>query len=510
MRRILDLPLLVILMGIGSLAMLVPAMHAYAVRDLHVARAFFYGGILFSILTLLLAIATQTIRPRRVARGQLISLVGAYLVLPIMLAVPFQEGLRATTFLNAWFEMVSCFTTTGATVYDDAGRLTSSLHLWRGIVGWLGGFFTWVIAVALLAPMNLGGFEVSSGDGAGQGAAMSGGLGDRPRDTGVKLASVAIALFPIYAWLTAVLWLVLILLGSGPTPALIHAMSTLSTSGISDGGVGAGALAAAGAGIWGEIAIAAGLIFALSRTTFTGVIQPGLAGRLRSDHELRLGLLIVITVPILLFARHWIGAVETGEEAQVILALRALWGAFFTVLSFLTTTGFVSADWAEARSWSGLATPGILLIGLAVVGGGVATTAGGVKLLRVWALYTHSAREMARLVHPSSIGGSGEAARRLRRQGAEIAWIFFMLFAMSIALVSGALALTGLDFETAMVLTTAALSTTGPLMQIAAEVPISLADLGDTAKSIIMAAMVLGRLETLALIALLNPDFWRG
>jgi trk system potassium uptake protein TrkH len=180
------------------------------------------------------------------------------------------------------------------------------------------------------------------------------------------------------------------------------------------------------------------------------------------------------------------------------------------VLSFLTTTGFESAGWAQAQVWSGLSTPGLMLAGLAVIGGGVATTAGGVKLLRVYALYRHGEREMERLVHPNSVGGSGVIARRLRRQGALVAWIFFMLFAMSIALVMLALSLTGLNFETTTVLAVSALSTTGPLAGIAAETPISWAGLGGAAQVILAAAMVLGRLETLAIIALLNPDFWRG
>jgi trk system potassium uptake protein TrkH len=148
-------------------------------------------------------------------------------------------------------------------------------------------------------------------------------------------------------------------------------------------------------------------------------------------------------------------------------------------------------------------------MGLAFFGGGVATTAGGVKLLRVYALWKHGVREMEKLVMPSSVGGSGQLARRFRRQGAYVAWIFFMLFAISVALTMLALSLVGLDFEEAAVLTVATLSTTGPLTQVAATEPIVLASIPTAAKAIISAAMVLGRLETLAIIALANPEFWR-
>ena len=99
--------------------------------------------------------------------------------------------------------------------------------------------------------------------------------------------------------------------------------------------------------------------------------------------------------------------------------------------------------------------------------------------------------------------------RHIRREGAFIAWIFFMTFVLSFALVMTLLSLTGLPFEIAMVLSAAALSTTGPLSELALSEPIALAALTDAAKYILCAAMVLGRLESLALIALFNPEFWR-
>ncbi len=505
MRWVLDLPLFVVLMGIGALAMLVPAAHAFTVGADAIGRVFIYAALAAGVVTSLIGIATVGLAPSRPARAHLMSLGGAFLLLPIMFAWPFYEAVRPTTPLNAWFEMVSCFTTTGATLYPS-DRLAPSVHLWRAVVGWLGGFLVWVSAVALLAPMNLGGFEVRAEGGVGRGAAQGAAGAFRRGEAGRRLVSVAVALLPVYAGLTTVLWLLMIVSGSPPTAGLIHAMSTLSTSGI----LPAETLRQGGTTIAGEMIIAAFLVFALSRNTYSNMFHRGYGVRLAGDHELRLGLLVVSAVTAFLFLRHWLGATGIGSETDQVPALSALWGTVFTVLSFLTTTGFVSEDWVDAQSWSGLSTPGLLLMGLAVLGGGVGTTAGGVKLLRVWALYTHTTREMERLIHPSSVGGSGREARRLRREGAEIAWIFFMLFATSIAIVTTALAGAGLDFETAIALAVAALSTTGPLTDLALSRPIDLMLLSDGAKAVFMGAMVLGRLETLALIALLNPEFWRN
>jgi trk system potassium uptake protein TrkH len=186
------------------------------------------------------------------------------------------------------------------------------------------------------------------------------------------------------------------------------------------------------------------------------------------------------------------------------------WGTLFTVMSFMTTTGFESRYWAGSAGDGEYATTGLLLVGLALIGGGVATTAGGVKLLRVFALLSHGLRELDRLIHPSSVRGARSESRRIGRDGAFIAWIFFMLFALSITVVMLLLSLTGVQFETAMVLAVAAISTTGPLAQVAAENSISYAGIPDTGQIVLMAAMVLGRLETLALIALFNFEFWRS
>ncbi len=505
MARITALPFFVLLMGIGALSMLVPAAHAMiAFDDEPTARVFLYGAIIGSVLTLVLGIATQGYAPPNVLRSQLTALLAAFAALPVFFALPFMEVAGRTTFLNAWFEMVSSFTTTGATLYDNAGRLNTSLHLWRALVGWMGGLLIWVTAVAILAPMNIGGFEVRA-RGRATGAAPTHIQGRRGDDPAHRLARYAMILTPIYAGLTAILVVGLLIAGEVPIVAVTHAMSVLSTSGISP----IGGLQYAASGFAGEVLIFVFMTFAISRLTFSrGLFSDDGAG-ITQDPEVRLAVVLVGSVTALLFLRHFVGALEEGSNYSAATGLNALWGALFTVMSFLTSTGFESFDWLGARDWSGLGTPGLVLVGLALIGGGVATTAGGVKLLRVYALAMHGERELERLIHPHSIGGGGGEARRIRRQGAYISWIFFMLFALTITAVMLALSLTGVQFETSMVLAVAAISTTGPLADVAAESPILYSGLPDAAKVVVAVTMILGRLELLALIALLNPEFWR-
>ncbi|WP_373635438.1 TrkH family potassium uptake protein [Yoonia sp. SS1-5] len=503
MGWITRLPFFVVLMGIGALAMIVPAGHAVVMEDFTTMRAFFYGFILFSLLTVLIGLATAGYAPPSVARSQLLALLAAFSALPVMFAAPFYVAIPGSTFMDAWFEMVSSFTTTGATVYDNAGRLTPSLHLWRALVGWLGGLLVWITAVSIFAPMNLGGFEVRATGGTGKGAVATFSQIARIADPSERLARYAVKLTPIYTGLTFALWVGLVIAGEFPYIALCHAMATLSTSGISP----INGLYFAASGFWGELLIFAFFVFAMSRLTFSRGLTGEDQQKTWRDPEFLTAMVLIGVVTSLLFLRHFVGAAD--DDGSTLLEMgQAIWGTLFTVTSFLTTTGFESRDWAGATDWSGLETPGLFLVGMALIGGGVATTAGGVKLLRIYALYRHGEREQERLLHPSSVGGGGKEARRIRRQGAHISWIFFMLFALSIAAVMILLSLTGVQFETSAVLAVSALSTTGPLASIAAEVPISYAGIPDMAKLILAAAMVLGRLETLAIIALFNPEIW--
>ncbi len=505
-NEVLQLPLFLLLVGVVSASMFVPSIYALVVRDLEASRAFFYSGLLGITAFMMIGVAhAGRTTSSHGALGPLMSLFSAFVFLPILLAIPFVEAMPNTQFLHAYFEMVSAITTTGATMFRDPDRLNDTLDLWRAQVGWMGGLLMWVAASAILAPLHLGGFEVTAQAEPGR-RELQGSNRMTPVDPRRRLIRVVRTLAPIYAALTLLLWMLLLANGEAPLIALCHAMSVLATSGISP----IGGVQTSETGVTGEAVMLMFMLFALSRLTFSKDTVTATQGGLFTDPEFRIGIIVVLGVPIVLFVRHFLGAYDVESIKDISQGAYAFWGAIFTVMSFLTTTGFVSEHWSEAQSWSGLATPGLILMGLALIGGGVATTAGGVKLLRVFALYRNGVREMEQLVHPSSVSSAGTAGRRLQSNGAFIAWIFFMLFALSLAGVTLLLSLAGTDFEQALVLSVATLSTTGPLTEYAADAPIKLIELSLTAKGILCGAMVLGRLETLAIIALLTPDLWRA
>lgn len=488
--------------GFGALLMLVPAVFAGLHGEHDAGRPFLYGAIVFTALSGLVGLAAATGVPDRTARGQLLSLLVTYLAVPVMLAAPLYEAAPGLSFANAWFEMVSSLTTTGATVFDRPARLPDTIHLWRALVGWYGGLIIWVAAIAILAPVRVGGFELVLA------SVKLGGAAAREKAPQAefpirRIWRFARGLAPVYGGLTLAVWLALLIAGEDPFVAACHAMAALSSSGITPL-VG---LQESVAGLRGEAILLLAMVFAISRTTFARDMPTPIGRRWWQDPELRIAAALLATVPLVIFVHHWLGRFDVGGAQPD--TLRSLWGGLFMTMSFLTTTGFVSGEWDIARSWSGITTPGLILLGLAMVGGGVATTAGGVKLLRIYVLYRHGKFESARLVHPRLTASPGHRSRRFRIEAAQTAWLSFMLFALVFAVVVLALSLTGIRFETNIILTTAALTNAGPLTAVAGAQPVALAGLAAAAKGILGIAMVLGRLETLAIIALLNPEFWR-
>jgi trk system potassium uptake protein len=295
------------------------------------------------------------------------------------------------------------------------------------------------------------------------------------------------------------------MLGDPSLVALITALSTVSTSGVT---VGSDGFAPAG-GIWSEMVIALFLVLALSRRFLPGRLMAAQQKPLWDDPELRLAAFIIFGLAAVLFVRDLLHVGRQGEAVGFLQLVGDLWGSVFTLLSFLTTSGTSSTFWHGAGQDGGLGTPGLLLVGLTMIGGGVATTAGGIKLLRVYALFRQVEHELDRLVHPNLVGGAGEYVRRLRQEGAHAAWIFFMIFGLTIFVAVVALSLSGVAFVQSIILSVAALTNTGPLAMIAGPTPIAYAGLSSGAQAVLAIMMVAGRLEILALLALFAPDSWR-
>ncbi len=204
-------------------------------------------------------------------------------------------------------------------------------------------------AFAILAPLNLGGFEISQAAASRRDGGRSGTIEEGSHRVLRSLRRIA----PIYAGFTGVLALLLILAGDRPFIAVCHAMATLSTSGISP----VGGVSGTQSGRVGELAVALFLLPAVSHRGLSFGPWRRRGPRL-SDPQIQLMLISVVGITFVLFLRSFLGAAEIDRQDNLVAALQAIWGSLFTVLSFLTTTGFESHDWRAMQTLVEPARPG--------------------------------------------------------------------------------------------------------------------------------------------------------
>jgi trk system potassium uptake protein TrkH len=516
---LLRLPVFPLCLGVLALAMLGPALFGLVQRDWFSARSFLYCAIFTGFASATLAMALGARGGNGAARTELRDLVVCWLLVPLFAGAPLWLRTSYLGVGGAWFEMVSAFTTTGGTVYAEPEKVPEAIHLWRGMVAWFGGLVTLVAAFAILAPRNLGGFEVAGHSvGASQrqsdqlphqssaksGAAISWQEASMAQ-LDERISRTLRAVLPVYLGLTTVLAFLFSAMGQSGLAASVHAMAIISTSGISPYANGL----ATSPSFAVELAAAVFMILAATRLTYADARRSDAIRRWYGDPELKLMALLISAATVALFLRHWLGALTIDLGDRVSEAPQAIWGVIFTSLSFLTTTGFKSASWESARDWSGLANPGLILLGLCAIGGGAATTAGGIKLVRGYALLRHGYRELERIAQPNSVLATGTRLRGIMSEGAFLAWAFVMLYIMAIFVAVIALTLTGLSFENSLVASISSISNTGPAFALVTSGEIDFSRLSESQRVILAFTMVLGRIETLAVISLFNTDTWQ-
>ncbi|MEO0357650.1 MAG: potassium transporter TrkG, partial [Pseudomonadota bacterium] len=420
----------VLLISFGfSIAAFVPAVVGFATDNSEAARNFLYAGILSLGICMAVALAVSNRDQGDTRRTMLLTLLFPFTVVPFALAVPFAETLRTTTYANAYLDMVSAITTTALPTFE-LDRLSQPLMIWRSLVAWMGGLLMWTFAWVLLMPMRLGGYEISP---------MS--YDHRPTRHELRARQTLAERFlaelkligPMYTALTLVAWIALTGSGMHGYDASIFAMGAVSTAGYQPNDV-------TDLGFGQEVMIFLTLCFAVTRQCFGDRFAIVRDRAFWRNSELRLAFVVVLSVATLLFARQFVGAATVDTSRQFEEAAQAFWGGLYTALSFLTTTGYTSFGWDEAQSWSGLANPTVILLALSLIGGGVATSAGGIKLLRMASLMQHSGREIAQLAEPKRIIPSRRTGFSGNIQNAVWAWVFFMSFFASFALVALCLA----------------------------------------------------------------------
>jgi trk system potassium uptake protein TrkH len=493
-----------------SIGFALMTVHAFLIDDIPTSAVFGIctaGGCLLASAIRMILIR----HPIQATRSGLLVLIIFYAIGPLVAAVPFAELLPKFTLIDAYFEMSSALTTTGASNILAIEDVPRTLVLWRSLCAGFGGFVCLVAALSIFAPLSIGGFEVRH--------VLRGSLDGEARDRAQAAAAVTMDRREVVArttWAAQVLaipycsMIIFCMLGmtAAGVPAfeaLCYAFGAVSTTGFM---VNPGGIAAYDSWVVELVLVLVIVPAAIGVATHVAALR----GKLRvyvDDPECRYMLMAVGAVVLLLFMRHWIGAIETASTDEVAAGIAALWGSLFMAFSYITTAGFESASWDGATAWSGLRTPAIALLGLAIVGGGAASTSGGVKLIRAALLAKHSLNELGRLTRPTEIRLIRSGSHRITHTALRIVFVFVMLYVLAVVCGGLALTSTGMDMIDALVASISVLSNTGPLLPLITGEVDAYVDLDSLAKLVLCAGMIVGRMETLAVVALLSPRTWR-
>ncbi|MBA2462489.1 MAG: TrkH family potassium uptake protein [Actinobacteria bacterium] len=397
--------------------------------------------------------------------------------------------------LDAYFEAMSGFTTTGASVLTDVEGVSRSLLLWRQFTQWLGGIGIVVLALAVLPRLRVGGRQLLESELPGPEIES---LSTRIRDTARRL-------WFLYAGLTAALIAALVLFDVTGIDdemtvfdAFAHAFSTIPTGGF---GTRATSLQDFGAATQWTLTLfmfLAGANFALMYRAFVRR-HPRVFAR---DEEFRLYVALLAVGTLIVGVQLWAEGIATGEAA--------VRHAAFQAVSMMTTTGFASVDF---NVWPVLAS--MTLVGLMFVGGSAGSTAGSVKVVRHLLLGKILRRELDQTVHPELVTpvrlNRAVVDERTLRAASSFILLYIGIFVVGAALLAMDAARTGLDLSVldAVAASATTLGNVGPAFGVAGPFG-SFAPFSDVSTGIMIVLMWLGRLEVIPIVVLFTRHYWRN
>lgn len=406
---------------------------------------------------------------------------GVWLALPIFGALPFVLGATEARFVDAFFEAMSGLTTTGSTVFSGLEELPRGLLLWRGIMQWLGGIGIIVVAMVFLPELRVGGMQIFRTEGFDTMGKIL------PRAT-----EIASRISVIYVALSLICALAYVSAGMGPFDAVVHAMTTIATGGFANYDASFAAFDA-------PVAYVACLFMILAALPFVRFVQlsAGTARPLLRDTQIHVFLIIAAVIAALITGWNLLQSNATGEEALRL--------ALFNSVSLMTGTGYANADYSL---WGSFAISVLFFAGL--IGGCAGSTACSIKVFRYQLLFASIKAQLQKTRSPHGVFTPRYAGRPVGEDVLNSVMSFFVFFTVTLGLLSVALAMTGLDFVTSLSGAATALANVGPGFGDQIGPAGNFAGLNDTAKWLLASAMLIGRLELMAVYVIFTVGFWRA
>jgi trk system potassium uptake protein TrkH len=397
--------------------------------------------------------------------------------------------------VDAYFEGMSGFSTTGGSILTQVEELPRGLMMWRQFTQWLGGIGIIVLALAVLPRLRVGGRQLLEHELPGPEIES---LSTRIRDTARRI-------WILYVALTAALFLILLGLWAtgvdeemSPFHAIAHAFTTIPTAGFSTKANSIEAFAPATQWVVVLFMLLGGINFALMYRTFVRR-QPRAAAR---DEELRLYLTLLALGSVVLIVELW--------TEDVLPAAEAIRAATFTAVSTMTTTGFSVADY---NTWPALAL--MTIVGLMFVGGSAGSTSGSVKVVRHVLLGKILRREIDQTLHPEVVLpirlNHAVVDERTLRAVSSFVLLYIGIFVVGALVLAIDAARTGLELTTidAVSVSASMLANVGPAFGVGGPVG-SFEPFSDFSTAVMIVLMWLGRLEIVPIVVLLSRHYWRN
>jgi trk system potassium uptake protein TrkH len=461
-------------------SMLVPMVLDAATGSDH-WMVFLEAAVVTSLGGGLIALASANgVRARLTLQQIFLLTTGVWVALPLFGAIPFILGATGARPVDAVFEAMSGLTTTGSTVFTGLDGLPQGLLLWRSMLQWFGGIGIIVVAMVFLPELRIGGMQIFRSE-----------AFETMGKILPRAAQIAARISAIYVALTLACAFAYAMVGMSAFDAVNHALTTLSTGGFSTRDASFGAFQ-------GPPEYVASVFMILAALPFVRFVQIA-AGNVRPffrDSQIRVFLGVVLVVTLAMTAFRMIVNDDNPEHA--------FREGIFNVTSVLTGTGYASVDY---QRWG--AFPVVIFFFLGLVGGCAGSTSCSIKIFRYQILFSAIGAQVRRIHSPSGVFVPRFEGQPVPQEVMASVVSFFVIFVVSIGVMSVALGMTGLDFVTSLSGAASAIANIGPGLGDTIGPAGNFATLNDAAKWLLTFGMLAGRLELLVVFAIFTRGFWR-
>ncbi len=449
----------------------------YGENDL---QAFLYSLMIVSPVGFALAMTPVNSKDVGYREGFAIATL-SWLLTALFGSLPFMFSGALPCFVDAFFETMSGFTTTGASVIDNIEALSHGILFWRSLTHWLGGMGTIVLILALIPSLKVAGMQLYRAEvpGPTKGKVLP------------RILQTSRQLYKLYLIITGAEIILLCIAGVPLFDSFIHTFGTVATGGFSSKNMSVGA--------YDSLAIELIIVFFMIICGVNFALHyNALRGNLKSywrDHEIKLYLGLII-VSVLLIGGNLINTLgyQPGE------AFRA---SLFTVSSIITTTGYATADF---NSWPEFSK--FILLALMFVGGCAGSTGGAIKNIRFLILFKTASRQLVRLLHPQAVVPVRLGKDVVPEIVVENVQTFFFLYIFILAAVTAYISFLGYDIVSSLSAVAATLGNIGPGLGLVGPAT-NFSAMPYSGKVILSLCMLLGRLEIYTVLVVISTKFWR-